>query len=247
MEMKVVIDPEFKALIPPLTKEEQEGLERDLVRDGGCRDALVVWRREDGHAVLLDGHNRLEICQRLNLSYTTKVLDLPSREDAMLWMCENQINRRNLDETQRAMLGAQIATMRQGARTDLSPIGGMSQAQAAEAVNVSERSIQRASVIRQNGCSKLVEASMRGIIPASVGEAISKLPLKDQERIAEQCLKSGDARPAQVAIAELGRHTKRGKRRGDEYKPHGWAALCGRASQFVAVRAGPSPRQPRNR
>lgn len=211
-EMEIIIDPEFKALIEPLTKVELEGLERDLVRDG-CRDALVIWRREDGAAVLLDGHNRLEICQWHNLPYETRVIELSSRADAMLWICENQINRRNLDETQRAMLGAKLATMRQGARTDLSPIGGMSQAQAAKAVNVSERSLQRAHVIRQNGCSALVEASRRGIIPTSVGEAISKLSREEQERIAEQCLKSGDARPAHVAIAALGRHTKRGKRR----------------------------------
>lgn len=38
--MEIRIDPEFKALIPPLTVEEYAGLEESIVREG-CRDALV--------------------------------------------------------------------------------------------------------------------------------------------------------------------------------------------------------------
>ena len=42
------------ALVPPLTAQEREQLEANLLREG-CRDALVVWA---GHGILLDGHNR---------------------------------------------------------------------------------------------------------------------------------------------------------------------------------------------
>ena len=109
-EITIIIDPEFEALIPPLAKEELEGLERDLERDG-CRDALVVWPQEGGDVILLDGHNRYEICRRHALSYVTKVLDLPSRDHAKRWLLDNQLNRRNLSPTQRAALAAERANL----------------------------------------------------------------------------------------------------------------------------------------
>jgi hypothetical protein len=50
----LVIDPEFRALIPPLTEDEQQQLVANLEADG-CLDSLKVWMRDDGQPpVLLD-------------------------------------------------------------------------------------------------------------------------------------------------------------------------------------------------
>lgn len=61
--MSLIIDPEFKAAIPPLRPEELAGLERSILADG-CRDPLVVWGD-----TLVDGHNRYSICQKHRLPY----------------------------------------------------------------------------------------------------------------------------------------------------------------------------------
>jgi len=45
----IIIDPEFKALIPPLAPEELAQLEANIIKDG-CRDPLVVWKVVDEHA-----------------------------------------------------------------------------------------------------------------------------------------------------------------------------------------------------
>lgn len=37
----ILIDSEFKSLIPPLTSEERQGLEQSLLKEG-CRDSLVL-------------------------------------------------------------------------------------------------------------------------------------------------------------------------------------------------------------
>jgi hypothetical protein len=84
------IDPEFKALIPPLSKEEYSLLESNILRDG-CRDPLTVWGE-----TLLDGHNRHEICTKHGLPFSTFEIQLPDREAAMDWMDANQLGRRNL-------------------------------------------------------------------------------------------------------------------------------------------------------
>ena len=49
----VVVDKEFKAQIPELKKEERNGLEASLLRDG-CLNPLIVWREQQ---VLLDGQD----------------------------------------------------------------------------------------------------------------------------------------------------------------------------------------------
>ena len=52
----IIIDDEFRDLIPPLTPDERDGLEADILREG-CLDAIKTWRTEDGD-IVLDGHNR---------------------------------------------------------------------------------------------------------------------------------------------------------------------------------------------
>jgi hypothetical protein len=86
------IDPEFQSLIPPLASEELSQLEENLV-EHGCRDPLVVWE-ETGFVV--DGHNRLAICTRLNIPYQTVDISFSSRDSATRWIINNQLGRRNL-------------------------------------------------------------------------------------------------------------------------------------------------------
>ena len=54
------VNEELKSFLDILTVEERKGLEADLLRDGGARDPIVVWK-ESGEIV--DGHNRYEICR----------------------------------------------------------------------------------------------------------------------------------------------------------------------------------------
>ena len=98
----IVVDPEFRALIPPLRPEEREQLEANLIKEG-CRDALVVWR-QNGKAVLLDGHNRFDICTARGIEFKTEAVELPDREAAADWIDANQLGRRNLAPEQSSML-----------------------------------------------------------------------------------------------------------------------------------------------
>lgn len=88
----IIVDPEFRQLIPPLTPNERVQLEANLLADG-CRDALVVWAGEN---ILLDGHNRLDICQAHGIEFDVYELEMADRDEAMLWISENQLGRRNM-------------------------------------------------------------------------------------------------------------------------------------------------------
>jgi hypothetical protein len=95
--MEIKIDKEFADLIPPLSAEERQQLEQNLISYGGARDWLTVWDN-DGELTLLDGHNRFEICNRLGLKYEILKLTFDSKDAAKVWMIDNQKGRRNLTD-----------------------------------------------------------------------------------------------------------------------------------------------------
>ena len=84
------IDEEFRTIIPPLSAAEYSNLEQSL-RLEGCRDAITVW---DG--VIVDGHNRYEICTRWGIPFNINHISFTSRDAAISWICLNQLSRRNL-------------------------------------------------------------------------------------------------------------------------------------------------------
>lgn len=96
------IDPEFKALIRPLSREEYSTLEANLIVDG-CREPIVTWM-----GFIIDGHNRYEICNRLHIPYGVVTYDFNSRDEAIIWICNNQLGRRNItEETRKYLIGKQ--------------------------------------------------------------------------------------------------------------------------------------------
>jgi len=99
-ELKYIleIDKEFKRLITPLSPDERKQLEENIVQDG-CREPLCVWNN-----TILDGHNRYEICTLMNIPFSTVHIFLKSREDAIAWICANQLGRRNISESSRRYL-----------------------------------------------------------------------------------------------------------------------------------------------
>jgi N6-adenosine-specific RNA methylase IME4 len=91
----ITIDKEFAAMIPPLSAEERQQLEENIVEHGGARDPLVVWNEKNA-TILLDGHNRYEICTRHELPFDIHEMNLKGRDEAADWMDRNQLGRRNL-------------------------------------------------------------------------------------------------------------------------------------------------------
>lgn len=122
------IDPEFQALIPPLTADEFTQLEKNILKDG-IRDPLVVWKTPSGNEILVDGHNRKRIADaHPGITYEVKYMEFDLRKDAIQWIILNQFGRRNLNEWQRYDLTKKLeeverkeAKQRQGTRTDIVP------------------------------------------------------------------------------------------------------------------------------
>lgn len=104
VEHPIIIDPVVQEHIPLLRPEELAQLEANLKKHG-CRDPLVVWK---GKHILLDGHHRKAICDRLGIPYEIKEQYFRDLEAALAWVDENQLGRRNLTSEQMAMLRGRI-------------------------------------------------------------------------------------------------------------------------------------------
>ena len=91
---KIKIDEEFMSLLPTLDTETYERLE-DNIRKYGCREAIVLW-----NDVIIDGHNKYEICTKHKIPYRTVRMEFDCREEALIWIITTQVSRRHLTPTQ---------------------------------------------------------------------------------------------------------------------------------------------------
>lgn len=90
--MKLKINEELKALIPPLKEDEYKLLEASILGEG-CRDKLITW-----NDTIVDGHNRFEICQKNGMPFEVEDRDFESFDAVKIWMIDNQKGRRNLTD-----------------------------------------------------------------------------------------------------------------------------------------------------
>ena len=144
----------------------------------GVRVPIVL--HPDG--TLLDGRNRLKACEAVGVTPAREIWtgELGTETDYVISL---NLARRHLDESQRAMVAARLATVVQGARTDLAPIGAKSQPEAAARLNVSRRSVQRARLVLEQGIPALIEAVDQGWVPVSHAVKVAKLPQATQRRV----------------------------------------------------------------
>ena len=97
--MSISIDSEFQSLISPLTDDEYQRLEKSILTEG-VREPIITW-----NDTIIDGHNRYNICQKHGIDCPHVERAFESRDAAKIWICENQLGRRNLEPGQKAALG----------------------------------------------------------------------------------------------------------------------------------------------
>lgn len=104
---KVIIDEELRDLLPPLTPDEFEKLEKNILKIG-ILDPFKVWSNDrTGEIYLIDGHNRYNICIKHNIIIGHWQIqyfdsnDFKTKKDVIKWILENQLGRRNLTVPER--------------------------------------------------------------------------------------------------------------------------------------------------
>lgn len=100
--VSIAIDSEFQSLIPPLSDDEYERLEKSILAEG-VRNPIVTW-----NGTIIDGHNRYRICDEHGIECPHVEREFESRDAAKIWIIENQFGRRNLSKYDRSVLALQL-------------------------------------------------------------------------------------------------------------------------------------------
>ena len=108
---------------------------------------------------MLDGRNRYVACELAGIDPRFEEF---TGGDPLAFVISENIARRHLNESQRAMCAARLANMGEGRPGKTTPIGAVSQPASAELLNVSCRSVQRAKTVIANGVPELVALARVG-------------------------------------------------------------------------------------
>lgn len=213
---EIVVLPELKAYIDPLTPDEYEALERSILAEG-CRDALVLWGN-----ILVDGHNRYGICQKHGLPFKTIQNErFQNMEDIHLWMIDQHLGRRSVSDFQRGVLAlrkreiiaerrAQAAAAVQAAKAEAGaeapwegdtdpaiasalanvpkvPDEALDTREAlARAARLSAGQVKMIETIQQKAAPEVVAAVKAGELSLNAAAVVASLPVEEQQAVAAE-------------------------------------------------------------
>jgi hypothetical protein len=135
---------ELCMLFPPCTEAELADLQDDIVRNG-LRTPITLYENK-----ILDGRNRAIACSNGGVEPRYKEY---TGDDPLGFVVSKNICRRHLSESQRAMVASKILAYKPEK---------VSQKQAAESLNISERLVRDASRVQEKASPELIEAVERG-------------------------------------------------------------------------------------
>lgn len=191
-------------IFPPMSEADYASL-KTSIESHGQLDPIVLL-----DAMVLDGRHRARACRELGLTPITETYD---GDNPRAFVLAKNLSRRHLDESQRAMVAARLATLKHGQKkADVeNPTSSVSQSEAASLLNVDRTSVIAARKVLQDGAPELVAAVDRGEIKVSAAKAIAGLDDRDQKEIA--LTKDPQARKEKIQTAKARAKTQQAHRR----------------------------------
>ena len=186
------IDPEFQGKIPPLTFEELNQLEANILRDGRIINPIIVWQ-----GLIVDGHNRYTIAKKHpEIPFTVHEKEFTSRYEAIIWICKNQLGRRNLTpEQKKYLIGKQYEAEKCANGGDRKSAAAKSVGQNGQLI---DKQFSRQRIAKENGVNdsfvKRAEQFSKGVDAAE--EAVPGT---------RQKVLSGEVKPTAAEIASVAR------------------------------------------
>ena len=104
------IDPELRDLLPHLSKEKFEGLEKMILEEGYDGTPILIW-----NGYIVDGHHRYKIFKKHNIEFNIEEISLSKdsdKSDVMDWMITYQDVRRNMCEAEKIYANDKVSMQR---------------------------------------------------------------------------------------------------------------------------------------
>lgn len=165
---------------------------------------IRIWEDESGELtnadwprILLDGHNRYEICTRLGIEFDTIEKDFEDRSLAIEWIIRNQFGRRNLTNYVRTQLALRLeAEIAKRAKANQVASGGAVPQKSAEPIetrqeiakvaNVSHDTVAKVKVIEQKAPEEVKQKLVSGEV--SINQAYQDIKKQERQKKHEETL-----------------------------------------------------------
>jgi ParB-like chromosome segregation protein Spo0J len=151
-------------MLPLVEGAEIDRLVADIIENG----LLNPITRYQGQ--ILDGRNRERACRAAGVE--PRYVEFEGKDPAAFVFSQN-LARRHLGPSERAMVAARMVNLKWGQRADRVE-GSIDLSTAAKLVNVSEPSVKRAKVVLEHGIRELQEAVDRGRVAVHVAEKAAR-------------------------------------------------------------------------
>ena len=214
----------MEQLLPPLSGEQFSSLESDIL-ENGCYAPVIV--NED--MTVIDGHNRLRICEKHGLPYKMLVFSFADLLEAKQWALDTQKGHRNLGKWELGQIAlrlkpdieARAKANQSAAGGDKSGKGALSvnspkalqhidtRKELAQAVGIGEQAMGRIAQLTENAPQSLKNALENKELSINRGwrilKAVQQLPPEERESAAAEMLS---------AVREIDQSDAEANRRG---------------------------------
>lgn len=229
---ELAIDPEFRDKVPPMTEAEYRQLEENILKAGRVKVPITIWN-DNGKEIIVDGHNRWSIVQKHpEIPYEVEEEHFADRYEAVVWICKNQLGRRNLTDAQKTyLIGRQYEAQKMtkgapygnsNAKKQLGQNGPFVKGDTAETI-AKEHNIGRSTIKRAEKFVKGVDAaekiecgvkdailSGKSKVPKTVIAGIPKMPPQEQREVITVAKTGGAWPPKKEATgSKIGYPTER--------------------------------------
>lgn len=202
----------YANLFPLIEGPEFESLVADIAAHG-VREP--VWLYE---GKILDGRNRYRAAQVAGVECPTNTYE---GDSPLQFVVSLNLHRRHLNESQRAMVAARVATLPIGANQH-TQICAPSQDAAAEMLNVSRRAVQSAAKVHRDAPAAISDAVVRGDMAVSLAVKVAELPAAELEQVAL----APPQQMAEIARAVTKAHVANNSGNNEWYTPPLFIALA---------------------
>ena len=156
---------EATGIIPALSVLEYEALKADI-KANGLKAPIVLAGKQ-----VIDGRSRLRICRELKIAPRFQQSEVSNSAAATAEVLSFNFHRRQLTESQRAIIAARLTTTKRGANQHTA--GAVSQGVAAKALGVSVDTLQRADFVLEHGVKKLSDAVQSGKLDSTNAKRVA--------------------------------------------------------------------------
>lgn len=164
---------ELANLFPLMDESQYSDLVADI-KENGLVESIVLHEGK-----ILDGRNRYNACNDAGVEPNFVEYE---GEDALSYVISLNLNRRHLNESQRAMIGARLANMKVGnPNLQSGKSAQLSNKDASDKLNVSERIIKSAKKVQKEGIEDLQKSVEAGKVSVSAASDIATLNKAEQE------------------------------------------------------------------